>query len=364
MNLFNPPPIAVTTGEPAGIGPLISLLALKQWQTSHASELSAEPTVVLIGDLFHLREIARRFNLGVHLIPSTEIHRLTDMTTDERQQTLVVWHCPLFSPVNLGKLNVANATYVLNTLDIALHGLKNNVFSAMVTAPVHKGIINEAGIAFTGHTEYLAEHSQTERVVMMLADGRADIENPLRVALATTHLPLAQVSAHITMDGLSRTIDILAQDLQNKFGIAQPRILVTGLNPHAGEGGHMGREEIDVITPAILAAQSRGLNVQGPYPADTLFQPHYLQNADAVLAMYHDQGLPVLKYATFGHGVNITLGLPFIRTSVDHGTALDRAQSGAVDAGSMSAAIHCAETAVRAVYHPQTHVEIENTHHS
>ena len=199
---------------------------------------------------------------------------------------------------------------------------------------------------------------------MMLADGRADIENPLRVALATTHLPLAQVSAHITMDGLSRTIDILAQDLQNKFGIAQPRILVTGLNPHAGEGGHMGREEIDVITPAILAAQSRGLNVQGPYPADTLFQPHYLQNADAVLAMYHDQGLPVLKYATFGHGVNITLGLPFIRTSVDHGTALDRAQSGAVDAGSMSAAIHCAETAVRAVYHPQTHVEIENTHHS
>ena len=220
------------------------------------------------------------------------------------------------------------------------------------------------GIAFTGHTEYLAEHSQTERVVMMLADGRADIENPLRVALATTHLPLAQVSAHITMDGLSRTIDILAQDLQNKFGIAQPRILVTGLNPHAGEGGHMGREEIDVITPAILAAQSRGLNVQGPYPADTLFQPHYLQNADAVLAMYHDQGLPVLKYATFGHGVNITLGLPFIRTSVDHGTALDRAQSGAVDAGSMSAAIHCAETAVRAVYHPQTHVEIENTHHS
>ena len=355
MTLLNPP-IAITTGEPAGIGPLISLLALKQWQAAQtAASAPSEPAVVLIGDLFHLREVAHRFNLGVRLIPSTDSHTLTDLTWAERQHTLVVWHCPLFSPVTLGQLDVANATYVLNTLDIALHGLKNNVFSAMVTAPVHKGIINDAGIAFTGHTEYLAEHSRTEQVVMMLADGRADIENPLRVALATTHLPLAQVAAQIDVDSLSRTIDILAQDLQQKFGIEQPRILVTGLNPHAGEGGHMGREEIDVITPAILAAQSRGLNVQGPYPADTLFQPHYLQNADAVLAMYHDQGLPVLKYATFGHGVNITLGLPFIRTSVDHGTALDRAQSGAVDAGSMCAAIHCAENMVNAVYSAESH---------
>lgn len=357
MTLFNPPPIAITTGEPAGIGSLISLLALKQWQATQTASATSEPSIVLIGDLFHLREVARRFNLGIRLIPSTDSHTLTDLTWAERHTTLVVWHCPLFSPVTLGQMNVANATYVLNTLDIALHGLKNGAFSAMVTAPVHKGIINEAGIPFTGHTEYLAEHSQTEQVVMMLADGRPDVANPLRVALATTHLPLAQVSEHIQFEGLSRTLEILAQDLQNKFGIAQPRILVTGLNPHAGEGGHMGREEIDVITPAILAAQSRGLNVQGPYPADTLFQPHYLQNADAVLAMYHDQGLPVLKYATFGHGVNITLGLPFIRTSVDHGTALDRAQSGAVDAGSMLAAIRCAEDMVRAVYNPAPAIE-------
>ena len=355
MTLLPPPPIAITTGEPAGIGPLISLLALKQWQATQTATAAStsQADVVLIGDLFHLRDIARRFNLGVHLIPSTESHTLTDLTWAERHNTLVVWHCPLFSPVTLGQLDVANATYVLNTLDIALHGLKNSTFSAMVTAPVHKGIINDTGIAFTGHTEYLAEHSQTDQVVMMLADGRPDIQNPLRVALATTHLPLSQVAEHIDFDSLSRTIDILAHDLQSKFGIAQPRILLTGLNPHAGEGGHMGREEIDVITPVILAAQSRGLNVQGPYPADTLFQPHYLQNADAVLAMYHDQGLPVLKYATFGHGVNITLGLPFIRTSVDHGTALDRAQSGAVDAGSMLAAISCAENMVNAIYNAE-----------
>lgn len=353
MTLFAPPPIAVTTGEPAGIGPLISLLALKQWQATHTTpehDAPAQPQVVLIGDLFHLREVAQRFALGVQLIPSTETERLTQMLPHERSATLVVWHCPLFSPVTLGELDVANATYVLNTLDIALHGLKNGVFSAMVTAPVHKGIINEAGIAFTGHTEYLAEHSQTEQVVMMLADGRAEVPHPLRVALATTHLPLSQVASAITTEGLSHTLDILAQDLQQKFGIDQPRILVTGLNPHAGEGGHMGREEIEVITPAILAAQARGYEVHGPYPADTLFQPHYLNTADAVLAMYHDQGLPVLKYATFGHGVNITLGLPFIRTSVDHGTALDRAPSGAVDAGSMNAAIHTAHSMVQAVY--------------
>ena len=344
MNTSPTPPIAITTGEPAGIGPLISLLALQKWQAAGHSQ-----PCMLIGDLFHLRHITRQFNLLIRLIPSTEIDRLDEMTELERQNTLVVRHCPLFSPVTLGELNVANATYVLNTLDIALHGLKNNTFSAMVTAPVHKGIINDAGIPFTGHTEYLAEHSQTEHVVMMLADGREDVPRPLRVALATTHLPLSQVAVAISIEGLTRTIDILANDLQNKFGIAQPRILLTGLNPHAGESGHLGREEIDIITPAIAMAQERGLNVQGPYPADTLFQPHYLQTADAVLAMYHDQGLPVLKYATFGHGVNITLGLPFIRTSVDHGTALDRAQSGAADDGSMLAAIRCAQQCVDAM---------------
>ena len=344
MNTSPAPPIAITTGEPAGIGPLISLLALQKWQAAGHSQ-----PCMLIGDLFHLRHITRQFNLLIRLIPSTEIDRLDEMTELERQNTLVVRHCPLFSTVTLGELNIANATYVLNTLDIALHGLKNNTFSAMVTAPVHKGIINDAGIPFTGHTEYLAEHSQTEHVVMMLADGREDVPHPLRVALATTHLPLSQVAAAISIEGLTRTIDILANDLQNKFGITQPRILLTGLNPHAGESGHLGHEEIDIITPAIAAAQERGLNVQGPYPADTLFQPHYLQTADAVLAMYHDQGLPVLKYATFGHGVNITLGLPFIRTSVDHGTALDRAQSGAADDGSMLAAIRCAQQCVDAM---------------
>ena len=335
------PPIAITTGEPAGIGPQISMLAALAWQASHP-----QSPLVLIGDLFHLREVAQRFQIQVELIPSTALTAWDGMSDAEKTNTLVVWHCPLFAPVNLGELDVGNAPYVLNTLDIALLGLKNGTFSAMVTAPVHKGIINDAGIAFTGHTEYLAEFAGVSQVVMMLADGR-EVERPLRVALATTHLPLAAVSAAITPAGLTRTIDILAHDLIHHFGIARPCILVTGLNPHAGEGGHMGREEIDIINPAIAAAQARGLDVRGAYPADTLFQPHYLNQADAVLAMYHDQGLPVLKYASFGHGINITLGLPFIRTSVDHGTALDRANGGAVDSGSMQAAIRTAARMVQ-----------------
>ena len=335
------PPIAITTGEPAGIGPQISMLAALAWQASHP-----QSPLVLIGDLFHLREVAQRFQIQVELIPSTALTTWDGMSDAEKINTLVVWHCPLFAPVNLGELDVGNAPYVLNTLDIALLGLKNGTFSGMVTAPVHKGIINDAGIAFTGHTEYLAEFAGVDQVVMMLADGR-EVEQPLRVALATTHLPLAAVSAAITPAGLTRTIDILAHDLIRHFGIARPCILVTGLNPHAGEGGHMGREEIDIINPAIAAAQARGLDVRGAYPADTLFQPHYLNQADAVLAMYHDQGLPVLKYASFGHGINITLGLPFIRTSVDHGTALDRANGGAVDSGSMQAAIRTAARMVQ-----------------
>ena len=335
------PPIAITTGEPAGIGPQISLLAALAWQAAHP-----QSPLVLIGDLFHLREVAQRFNIRAELTPSSALATLDDMSAAEKASILVVWHCPLFAPVNLGELNVGNAPYVLNTLDIALLGLKNGTFSAMVTAPVHKGIINDAGIAFTGHTEYLAEFAGVDQVVMMLADGR-EVEQPLRVALATTHVPLSAVSAAITPAGLTRTIDILVHDLIHHFGIAQPRILVTGLNPHAGEGGHMGREEIDIINPMIAAAQARGLDVHGAYPADTLFQPHYLNQADAVLAMYHDQGLPVLKYVSFGHGINITLGLPFIRTSVDHGTALDRAKSGAVDAGSMQAAIRTAARMVQ-----------------
>jgi 4-hydroxythreonine-4-phosphate dehydrogenase len=336
------PPIAITTGEPAGIGPQISMLAALAWQAAHPQH-----PLILIGDLLHLREVATTLSHPRRVDPlDRALATWDDMSAAEKASTLVVWHCPLFAPVNLGELDVGNAPYVLNTLDIALLGLKNGTFAAMVTAPVHKGIINDAGIAFTGHTEYLAEFAGVDQVVMMLADGR-EVEQPLRVALATTHVPLSAVSAAITPAGLTRTIDILAHDLIHHFGIAQPRILVTGLNPHAGEGGHMGREEIDIINPMIAAAQARGLDVHGAYPADTLFQPHYLNQADAVLAMYHDQGLPVLKYVSFGHGINITLGLPFIRTSVDHGTALDRAKSGAVDAGSMQAAIRTAARMVQ-----------------
>lgn len=346
-----PSSIAITTGEPAGIGPLISLLAAVQWQTQHPH---TSTPITLIGDLYHLRTIAQKFKINAQLIPSTEYHPqpLNDNTVT-KSQTLIVRHCPLFDNVTLGELNPANATYVLNTLDIAIHGIKTGQYTAIVTAPVHKGIINEAGIPFTGHTEYLAEHAHVDQVVMMLADGR-DTPNPLRVALATTHLPLSQVPSHLTYANLSRTLDILAHDLTHHFGIPHPRILLTGLNPHAGENGHMGREEIDIISPAIQAAQQRGINAQGPYPADTLFQPHHLANADAVLAMYHDQGLPVLKYASFGHGINITLGLPFIRTSVDHGTALDRARSGAVDAGSMHAALNTAAKMTHAKQHTPT----------
>jgi 4-hydroxythreonine-4-phosphate dehydrogenase len=237
---------------------------------------------------------------------------------------------------------VLNGHAVLQTLDIAIAGALQRRFDAIVTAPLQKSTINDAGVPFTGHTEYLAEKTGTPQVVMMLSGGAGP--HPLRVALATTHLALRDVPDAITFDGLRRTLDILHQDLRVKFGLAQPRIMVTGLNPHAGEGGYLGREEIDVITPVLQAARAQGMDVAGPYPADTLFQPRYLQQADCVLAMYHDQGLPVLKHASFGRGVNITLGLPIIRTSVDHGTALDLAAAGIgrADHGSMIEAIRTA----------------------
>ena len=253
--------------------------------------------------------------------------------------TLDVWHIPLASPCEAGRLNAANSPYVLQLLDTAYQGIQNGTFAAMTTAPLHKGIINDAGAGggfFSGHTEYLAEKSGTPRVVMMLAGGG------LRVALATTHLPLKDVAAAITRESLLETTRILHRDLRHKFGLAQPRILVAGLNPHAGEGGHLGHEENDVIIPALEELRAAGLDIRGPYPADTLFQPFMLKDADAVLAMYHDQGLPVLKYASFGKGVNITLGLPFIRTSVDHGTALDLAGTGRADSGSLMAAVRTA----------------------
>ncbi|MDB5776399.1 MAG: pdxA [Herbaspirillum sp.] len=334
------PILAVTCGEPAGIGPEIALRA--------AWALRAEANSVLIGDAALLRRTARALDAAIdlHVISADAWRGGAALSSAATQLTVI--DCPLAAPVIAGTLDPRNGMALLLTLDIAIEGALAGRFDAIVTAPLQKSTINDAGVAFTGHTEYLAEKTAIEQVVMMLAGAppqtSASSLKYLRVALATTHLPLQQVSAAITFDGLTRTLDILHQDLQQKFGIAHPRILVTGLNPHAGESGYLGREEIDVIEPALKAARARGIDADGPYPADTLFQDKYLQRADCVLAMYHDQGLPVLKFATFGHGVNITLGLPIIRTSVDHGTALDLAATGIgrADHRSMIAAIEAA----------------------
>jgi len=249
---------------------------------------------------------------------------------------LTVMHLSVAETVVAGKLNAANSQYVLQTLTCAADGCINGSFDAMVTAPVHKGIINDAGIAFIGHTEFLAAHTGTKQVVMMLVGGG------MRVALATTHLPLSKVSGAITQKNLEATLRILHQDLVHRFGIANPCILVAGLNPHAGESGYLGTEEINVITPVLERLHTEGMNLIGPLPADTLFTPRHLAQADCVLAMYHDQGLPVLKHVSFGAGVNVTLGLPIIRTSVDHGTALDLAGKGNIEIGSLLAAIQLA----------------------
>jgi len=254
---------------------------------------------------------------------------------------LSLLHLPANGPVTPGVLDPANSSYVLATLERAIAGCLSGEFAGMVTGPVHKGVINDAGIAFTGHTEFLAERTGTAKVVMMLAGGG------MRVALATTHLPLRAVADAITPDSLQTTLRILHAALRRDFGIASPRILVAGLNPHAGEGGHLGREEIEVIEPVLQQLRGEGMHLIGPLPADTLFQKKNLATADAVLAMYHDQGLPVLKHASFGEGVNITLGLPIIRTSVDHGTALDLAGSGRIDAGSLKVAIEAALSMAR-----------------
>ena len=331
------PAIAITVGEPAGVGPEISLAA--------AWALRTEIRPLLIGDFRLLAQLAPQVDPAIRLICTTQPRLLIGGVPDASDGLISVVDCPLVAPAVAGQLNANNGRAVLETLDVALEGAKGGWFDAIVTAPLQKSTINDAGVAFTGHTEYLAEKTATSQVVMMLADAAVvDDMPPLRVALATTHLPLKDVSAAITFDSLTRTLDIVQHDLRHRFGIAQPRILVTGLNPHAGEGGYLGREEIDVIGPAIEAAQQRGIDASGPYPADTVFQPRLLKNADCVLAMYHDQGLPVLKYASFGHGVNITLGLPIIRTSVDHGTALDMALKGVghADSGSMIAAVRLA----------------------
>ncbi len=274
------------------------------------------------------------------------------MTEISWPTTAKIEHVPLRTAAIAGRRDSRNAHYVLATLDRAIAGAMASEYDAIVTAPVQKSVINDARIPFTGHTEYLAERTGTPRVVMMLAGETA--HGPLRVALATTHLPLASVAGALSVDGVTAVLKILLAELQSRFGIDTPRVVVTGLNPHAGEDGHMGREEIEVIAPAVSRLRSQGHQVDGPLPADTVFVPSLVQRYDAVLAMFHDQGLPVLKYATFGHGVNVTLGLPFVRTSVDHGTALDLAGTGRADVGSMRAALKLAiELAHRALRQQQ-----------
>jgi 4-hydroxythreonine-4-phosphate dehydrogenase len=307
------PLVAVTAGEPAGIGPdLCVQLARKR--------LPAR--IVVIADRGLLADRARR--LGVPLAPRPRAH------------SLLVHHVPIARSAVAGRLNPANSRYVLRTLDAAIDGCRDGTYDAMVTAPLQKSVINDAGIPFTGHTEYLAQRTGSPHVVMMLVGGG------LRVALATTHLALKDVATGITRQGLERTLRVLQRDLVDRFSVAKPRILVAGLNPHAGESGFLGREEIETIVPVLDKLRRAGLDLVGPLPADTLFHPRRLKDCDCVLAMYHDQGLPVLKYASFGAGVNVTLGLPIIRTSVDHGTALDLAGTGKAGIGSLVEAIRLA----------------------
>lgn len=311
-------PLAITAGEPAGIGPDLCLQL-----AGH------EHPLVVIADKSLLQQRAALLGIDVQL------HDYSP-ATPQASGKLSVLHVPLARPVEAGKLDHANSCYVLETLSRAMQGCVSGEFGGMVTAPVHKGVINDAGIPFTGHTEFLAERTNTPLVVMMLAGGG------MRVALATTHLPLREVADAITQPLLEDILRILQRDLQRRFGIANPRILVAGLNPHAGEGGHLGREEIEVMIPVLDKLRGQGFNVSAPIPADTLFAAHRLKECDAVLTMYHDQGLPVLKHASFGEGVNITLGLPIIRTSVDHGTALELAGTGKANVGSLLEAIKVA----------------------
>ncbi|MDE1212878.1 4-hydroxythreonine-4-phosphate dehydrogenase PdxA [Vibrio aestuarianus] len=313
--------IVVTAGEPAGIGPDL-VLALSKENWAHQLIVCADKTL--------LEQRAQQLGINVKL----EDYDSSAEPTPQQAGSLVVDHIPLATPVVAGKLDEANGHYVLNTLERAALGCMNDEFDAIVTGPVHKGVINRAGVAFSGHTEFFAEKSNTPLVVMMLAT------EGLRVALVTTHIPLAYVSKAVTEERLEKIIEILHKDLLEKFAITKPKIYVCGLNPHAGEDGCLGREEIETITPTLeKIRQQDGINLIGPLPADTIFNDKYLQDADAVLGMYHDQVLPVLKYKGFGRSVNITLGLPFIRTSVDHGTALELAGKGVADTGSFRTAL-------------------------
>lgn len=306
-------PLAITTGEPSGIGPEISIRAA----------LEHQKPIVLIGDQVLLKETADRLNIAWPLPDYIQIKSV-----------------PLAQPAIPGHLNVNNASYVLETLSEAHHGVLSGKYSAIVTAPVQKSIINDAGLPFSGHTEFFQQLSNVPRVVMMLTSSSNN--DALRVALVTTHLPIAKLSQNITAQRLDEVISILFKALIEDFGLAKPRVAITGLNPHAGENGYLGHEEIDTIIPAIERAQHQGLSIEGPFPADTIFVKSHYSAYDAVLAMFHDQGLPVLKHVGFGQGVNVTLGLPYIRTSVDHGTALDIAGKNKAEIGSMLSAIHLA----------------------
>jgi len=320
--------LAITSGEPAGIGPD---LCIQLAQHDQATQL------VVIGDSALLQQRAAQLDLPLTL-------RTFDATAPaEPTPAGMLWiqQATLAAPVLPGQLDVRNAPYVLDTLQQAADGCLNALWEGIVTAPVHKGVINDAGIPFTGHTEFFRDVAGVPEVVMMLATS------DLRVALVTTNLPLRDVADAITPDRISRVVRILHQDLQRHFGIESPRILVAGLNPHAGEDGHLGREELDIIIPTLEQLRAEGINLIGPLPADTLYTPKHLEHADATLAMYHDQGLPVLKHHGFGRAANITLGLPFIRSSVDHGTAFDLAATGNADCGSLMTAIEVATDMAR-----------------
>jgi 4-hydroxythreonine-4-phosphate dehydrogenase len=322
-------PLVITAGEPAGIGPELCV---------QLAVAMPDIQLVVIADKFLLQQRAEQLGIQLQVrewqVDSGEWDGHDSVLST--QHSLFVIHIPLAVPSIAGELNAANGQYVLETLLRAVQGCQSGEFSGMVTAPVHKGIINDAGIPFTGHTEFLADLTQTPQVVMMLAGGG------MRVALATTHLALRDVPDAITAPLLESVLRIIHHDLRHRFGVAEPIILVAGLNPHAGESGHMGREEIDVMIPVLDKLRAEGMNVSVPLPADTLFTQDKLANCDCVLSMFHDQGLPVLKHASFGQGVNITLGLPIIRTSVDHGTALDLAGTGSAHSGSLLEAIKVA----------------------
>ncbi|MEY4960855.1 MAG: 4-hydroxythreonine-4-phosphate dehydrogenase PdxA [Pseudomonadota bacterium] len=329
MTLLNLPRIqtlALTAGEPAGIGPDLCVQIAQR-------KPSCNLVVIADRDLLHQR--AQLLRLPLEL---TEY--LPNISAEHKAGKLQIIHVPLNESAVSGRLNPANSCYVLKTLDRAMAGCSNGEFSAMVTTPVHKGVINDAGITFTGHTEYLSQLSHSQTVMMLVGGG-------MRVALATTHLPLKKVAEAITHESLERQLRTIQSELISRFNINRPRIAVAGLNPHAGESGHLGREEIDIIIPVLNQLRAEGIQLIGPLPADTLFNHSQLKNFDCIFTMYHDQGLPVLKHASFGTGVNVTLGLPFIRTSVDHGTALDLAATGRADPGSLLAAIELAVTLAR-----------------